>query len=69
MQKMSKCIECGSKDLAKTKKNLTFDKKNPGKIKIKNQECIECRNCGEIYFDEMQSDTLAKKIDKKLKRN
>lgn len=67
-QKMSKCIECGSKDLVTVKKNLSFDRKNPGKIKINDQECIECNNCGEIYFDEKQSDELARKIDKKLRK-
>jgi uncharacterized protein with PIN domain len=33
----------------------------------KMSKCIECNNCGEIYFDEKQSDELAKKIDKKIK--
>jgi len=66
MQKMNKCIECGSKSLKTVKRNLTFDKRNPGTIKIDNQECIECKNCGEIYFDEKQSDELAKKIDRKI---
>lgn len=65
--KMSKCIECGSKDLRTVKKNMTFNRKNPGVIKINKQKCIECNNCGEIYFDEKQSDELAKKIDKKIK--
>ncbi len=64
---MSKCIECGSKKLEIVKKNLTFDRSNPGKIKINNQKCIECKNCGELYFDEKQSDSLARKIDKKIK--
>jgi YgiT-type zinc finger domain-containing protein len=64
---MSKCIECGSKDLRTVKKDLTFNRKNPGVIKINKQECIECKNCGEVYFDEKQSDELAKKIDKKIK--
>jgi len=67
MQKMSKCIECGSKNLKTVKKNLEFERKNPGKIKIRNQGCIECDNCGELYFDEKQSDELARKIDKKIK--
>ena len=66
LRKMDKCIECGSSDLKIAKKDLTFDK-NPKKIIIDNQECIECENCGELYFDENQSDELAKKIDKKLK--
>jgi YgiT-type zinc finger domain-containing protein len=64
---MRKCIECGSKDLKTVKKNLEFERKNPGKIKIKDQVCIECGNCGELYFDEQQSDDLAKKIDRKLR--
>jgi ferredoxin-like protein FixX len=41
---MRKCIECGSKDLKTVKKNLEFERKNPGKIKIKDQVCIECGN-------------------------
>jgi len=65
--KMSRCIECGSKKLAVVKKNLTFERSNPGKIKVNDQECIECKNCGELYFDEEQSDELARKIDKKIK--
>jgi len=64
---MSKCIERGSKDLRTVKKDLTFNRKNPGIIKISKQKCIECKNCGEIYFDEKQSDELAKNIDKKIK--
>jgi YgiT-type zinc finger domain-containing protein len=67
-QKMNRCIECGSKNLATTKKNLTFNKSNPKIIKVANQECIECKNCGEIYFNEKQSDKLAKKIDKGLRK-
>jgi YgiT-type zinc finger domain-containing protein len=66
MQKMGKCIECGSKDLKTVKKNLEFERRNPSKIRVSNQECIECGNCGELYFDEKQSDELARKIDKKL---
>jgi len=65
--KMSKCIECGSKDLTIAKKNFSFNRNNPSTIKINNQKCIECKNCGEIYFDEKQSDEMAKKIDKKIK--
>jgi hypothetical protein len=37
---MSKCIECGNKDLRTVKRDLTFNKKNPGTIKISKQECI-----------------------------
>ena len=66
-QKISKCIECGSNDLKTVKKNLEFERRNPGKIKIKDQKCIECKNCGELYFDEEQSDDLARKIDRKIK--
>ena len=65
--KMSKCIECGNKYLKTVKKNLEFERKNPGKIKIKNQVCIECDNCGELYFDEEQSNELARKTDKRIK--
>jgi YgiT-type zinc finger domain-containing protein len=64
---MSKCIECGGKDLKIVKKNLEFERKNPDKLRIRNQECIECKNCGELYFDEKQSDKLAREIDKKIK--
>jgi YgiT-type zinc finger domain-containing protein len=67
-QKMSKCIECGSKDLVTVKKNMSFNKRNPGIIKIDNQKCIECKNCGEIYFDEKQSAELARKIDERIKK-
>jgi YgiT-type zinc finger domain-containing protein len=63
---MKRCIECGGKDLKTVKRNLEFRRENPGKIRVKGQGCIECSNCGEIYFDEKQSDDLAKKIDKKL---
>lgn len=66
--KMNRCIECGSRDLKTVRKSLEFARKNPGKIKVKNQECIECVNCGEMYFDERQSDELARKIDKRIKR-
>jgi YgiT-type zinc finger domain-containing protein len=64
---MKKCIECGSRNMRTVKKNLEFERRNPSKIKIKNQECIECRNCGELYFNEEQSDNLARKIDMKIK--
>ena len=66
-QEISKCTECGSKDLKTVKKNLELERRNPDKIKVKNQECIECKNCGELYFDEKQSDDLARKIDRKIK--
>jgi YgiT-type zinc finger domain-containing protein len=64
---MSKCIECGNKDLRTVKRDMTFNKKNPSTIKISKQECIECENCGELYFDEKQSDDLTRKIDRKIK--
>jgi len=67
MKKLGECIECGSKNLKTVKKNLEFRRENPGKIRVKDQECMECKNCGELYFDEKQSDDLARKIDKRIK--
>jgi len=67
MRKLNECVECGSKSLRTVRKNLEFKRENPGKISVKDQECLECANCGELYFDEKQSDELARKIDRKLK--
>jgi len=65
--KSIKCIECGSSDVRTARKDMEFERSNPGKIRIEKQECMECSNCGEIYFDGKQSDSLARKIDSKMK--
>ncbi len=46
---------------------MYFERNNPGMIRVESQECIEYANCGETYFDERQSEELARKIDCKLK--
>jgi len=66
MSKLNRCIECGSSKLVKRKKDFTFEVKNPGSVRVR-QNCVECSNCGKSYFDDEQINQLSKKIMKKLK--
>lgn len=63
---MDRCVECGSTALKVVKRDVVFEKPNPGAIKIHAQPCIECQNCGEIYFDETQATGVARAIDVQL---
>ena len=64
---INECIICHSKDVKPVKRDMKFERKNPGTITVHNQECTECQNCGEQYFDEEQMEDISKKIDKGIK--
>lgn len=64
---IKKCIECGSDDLKIVKKDMELKRDNPGLIKMRGLEQIECQNCGESYFDDEQMTKLTRKIDKEIK--
>lgn len=65
---IKECVVCNSKDLKVVKWAMIFQRQTPGDIAIPEQECIECQNCGEHYFDENQASEAAKKIDVHLAR-
>lgn len=62
---LKKCPICGG-DIILAKKKVLISVPNPGELLI-DAECEECQKCGERYFDEKQSNALAKKIDKEIK--
>ena len=61
------CAFCDSGNVVVVKnKKVEFELKNPGKIEVMT-DCYECKNCGELYFNEEESDSISKQIDTVLK--
>ena len=60
---INKCALCGGNLKAVKGMKIILDSNNPGKIVVE-ADFKECANCGEKFFDEIQSKCLAKKIDK-----
>ena len=61
------CAFCDSENVIEVKnKKVEFTVKNPGKIKVLTN-CYECKNCGELYFNEEESNSVAKQLDKALR--
>lgn len=62
---LKECPICNGR-IKRVEKKILISTPNPGELLI-DAECGECEKCGEKYFDEKQSDTFAKKIDKEIK--
>ena len=59
---IKRCPECKSTDLhIRPNEKFDFMRPNPGPISVR-QTCIQCRNCGEEYFDDEQMTELSKKM-------
>ena len=66
MARVDSCVKCGSDNIKTVEKELEYNLKNPGQVMVK-QECAECQECHETYFDEQQSLELARKLDEAKK--
>ena len=63
------CAVCGNKSISLRKnKELTYEFKNPGKVKICT-DVYECDRCGEDYLGEKSMVKVAAELDKQRKKN
>lgn len=61
------CVKCGSSNVILKKKEMEFKLPNPGSVEVV-QECNECQECGETYFDSEQMHELSKSLDNARKQ-
>ena len=64
--RLDSCVRCDSKNIELVEKSFNFDFPNPGKVTV-TQQCYECQECNEAYFDEAQDIELSRKVDEKRK--